>query len=63
MMELLGAFSSTILGFILCIAGILYMRKAQKKKPLPHILWYPAWTRISCPISSFRILGCLNGDA
>lgn len=40
MMELLGAFSLTILGFILCIAGILYMRKAQKKKPLPHIKYY-----------------------
>jgi hypothetical protein len=40
MMELLGAFSSTILGFILCIAGILYMRKAQKKKPLPHFKYY-----------------------
>ncbi len=39
-MELLGAFSTTILGFILCIAGILYMRKAQKKEHLPHIKYY-----------------------
>ena len=40
MMELLSVFSSTILGFILCIAVTLYMRKAQKKKPLPHIKYY-----------------------
>ncbi len=39
-MELLGAFSLIILGFILCIAGILYMRKAQEKKPLPLIKYY-----------------------
>lgn len=40
MMELVGAFSLTVLGFILCIAGILYMRKAQKKEHLPHIKYY-----------------------
>ncbi|WP_245644971.1 flavoprotein [Peribacillus loiseleuriae] len=39
-MELLGAFSLTSLGFILCIAGILYMRKTQKKKPLSLIKYY-----------------------
>ncbi|MGE7769091.1 flavoprotein [Viridibacillus arvi] len=40
MMELLGAFSLTSLGFILCIAVIMYMRKARNKKPLPHIKYY-----------------------
>ncbi|MGE7838254.1 flavoprotein [Viridibacillus arvi] len=40
MMELLGAFSLTSLGFVLCIAGIVYMRKTRKKKPLPHIKYY-----------------------
>lgn len=34
MIELLGAFLLTILGFTVCIVGILYMRKNQKKEPL-----------------------------
>ena len=40
MMELLGAFLLTILGFILGIAGIIYMRKNQKKEPLSIIKYY-----------------------
>jgi hypothetical protein len=40
MMELLGAFSLTILGSIFFIAGILYMRKTQKKKALPLLKYY-----------------------
>lgn len=40
MIELLGAFSLTILGFIVCIVSILYMRKNQKKEPLPFIKYY-----------------------
>ncbi|MBA9028935.1 flavoprotein [Peribacillus huizhouensis] len=40
MIELLGAFLLTILIFILCIVGILYIRKTQKKKPLPLTKYY-----------------------
>lgn len=40
MMELVGAFSFTILCFIACLAGFLYMRRSQKKKPLPNIKFY-----------------------
>ena len=40
MMELLGAFILTIVGFILCVVGFLHVRKTQKKKPLPPIKYY-----------------------
>ena len=40
MIELLGAILLTILGFTVCIVGILYMRKNQKKEPLSFIKYY-----------------------
>ena len=40
MIELLGAFLLTILGFTACMLGILYMRRNQKKEPLSFINYY-----------------------